>query len=147
MRHRRHWHTYWRVQLKNLSTWTNIHTPASDRPLFSFIFSHYRRFFFTERNYTQTALTCLIGPQWNPRQRTFTALIYSPPKDKRDMYYIISSSEDSHTLRNNCPAPFFHPPEQTRAALYTTVLNTMYTRFIMLDCSFQMIEISSSTYL
>jgi len=34
-------------------------------------------------------------------------------------YIIISQSEDSHTLRNNRRAPFFHPPEQTRAVLYT----------------------------
>jgi len=40
-------------------------------------------------------------------------------EDKGDTYYIISPSEDSHTLRNNRPAPFFYPPEQTRAALYT----------------------------
>jgi hypothetical protein len=40
-------------------------------------------------------------------------------EDKRNTYCIISPSEVSHTLRNNCPAPFFYPPEQTRAALYT----------------------------
>jgi hypothetical protein len=34
-------------------------------------------------------------------------------------YYIFSTSEDSHTIRSNRPAPFFHPPEQTTAALYT----------------------------
>jgi len=36
-------------------------------------------FCFTERYYTQTALTCLIEPQCNTRQPTFTARIYSPP--------------------------------------------------------------------
>jgi hypothetical protein len=34
-------------------------------------------------------------------------------------YYIFSPSEDSHTIHNNRPTPFFHPPEQTMAARYT----------------------------
>jgi len=38
---------------------------------------------------------------------------------KGNTYYNISPSQDSHTLRSNRPAPFFHPPEQTRAAIYT----------------------------
>jgi len=43
-----------------------------------------------------------------------------PPQDKkRNTYHIISPSEDSHTLPNNRPTPFFHPPEQTRAAICT----------------------------
>ena len=52
------------------------------------------------------------------------------------------------TRYNNRPVPFILLPEQTRAAITLhTVLHTMYTRFIWLDCSVQMNEFSSSTYL
>jgi len=89
-------------------------------------------YFFTERNYTQTALTCLIGPQWNARQQTFTARIYSPPLAKRDTYYIISPSEDSHMLRNNSPAPFFPSTWANQGSTLHTVLHTTYIRLIRL---------------
>jgi len=64
-------------------------------------------------------------PEFTPHHRT-----------KGILYYIFYLSEDSHTIHNNRPAPFFPSTWANQGSTVHTVLHTMYTRFIRLDCSF-----------